>query len=84
MHYKQRNYSKYAHLAIVCVMRYMNIQSSFSETEFFLRFILKRMQHKLFVYQRDLFVRCEKNFQGEIAINLVLHRVGNSTDFVLR
>ena len=26
------------------------------------------MQRKLFVYQKDLFVRCEKNFQGEIAI----------------
>ena len=26
------------------------------------------MQCKLFVYQKDLFVRCEKNFQGEIAI----------------
>ena len=26
------------------------------------------MQRKLFEYQKDLFVRCEKNFQGEIAI----------------
>ena len=26
------------------------------------------MQHKVFEYQKDLFVRCEKNFQGEIAI----------------
>ena len=26
------------------------------------------MKRKLFVYQKDLFVRCEKNFQGEIAI----------------
>ena len=26
------------------------------------------MQRNLFVYQKDLFVRCEKNFQGEIAI----------------
>ena len=26
------------------------------------------MQRKLFVYKKDLFVRCEKNFQGEIAI----------------
>ena len=46
----------------------MNIQSFFSETEIFFRFILKRMQRKLFVYKKDLFVRCEKNFQGEIAI----------------
>ena len=26
------------------------------------------MQYKLFVYQKDLFVRCEKKFQREIAI----------------
>ena len=26
------------------------------------------MQCKLFGYQKDLFVQCEKNFQGEIAI----------------
>ena len=26
------------------------------------------MQRKLFGYQKDLFVRCEKNLQGEIAI----------------
>ena len=26
------------------------------------------MQRKLFVYQKDLFVRCEKNFLAEIAI----------------
>ena len=26
------------------------------------------MQRQLFVYQKGLFVRCEKNFQGEIAI----------------
>ena len=49
-------------------MHYMNIQSFFLEREIFCRFILKRMKRKLFVYQKDLFVRCEKNFQGEIAI----------------
>ena len=34
----------------------------------FFRFILKRIQLKLFVHQKDLFVRYGKNFEGEIAI----------------
>ena len=69
MPYKQRNYSKYAHAAIVCVTRCMNVQSFSLETELiFLRSISKRIQLKLFVHQKDLFVQCEKYFQGEIAI----------------
>ena len=40
----------------------------FLETEFFSGIIRKRIQLKLFVHQTDLFVRYEKNFQGEIAI----------------
>ena len=40
----------------------MNVQS------FFFRSILKRIQLKLFVHQKDLFVQYEKHFQGEIAM----------------
>ena len=40
----------------------------FWKQNFFSSFILKRIQLKLFVHQKDLFVRYEKNFQGEIAI----------------
>ena len=46
----------------------MNIQSLFWEQKSFFRFVLKRIQLKLFVHQKDLFVRYGKIFQGEIAI----------------
>ena len=67
MGYKQSNYSKYARTAIVCVMRYMNIQSFFSGTEIFFRVYFEK-DTTLFVHQKDLFVRYGKIFQGEIAI----------------